>query len=403
MTDHTPNDTHRVGVGHSGGATVEAKPTVRAPRRTKFTGQSEGVTQEVPAGDGMARSQSKPKAVAPSQLIENTADQMLPDTHLGCVSGADQTFAVPKTNTAASDPQKSPQGARAAKPRPDPNSSPPRATKGVQQVCDTHSSADSLIDELDPHHGTQFVDPTIAQIRETWKQRQDMVRAMTKLTMQAKAILRRFTDGDKTEAAKLYSAITKGKPHPLAEIALSNIGPLLMSRDPLEEYRKITEKRLVNLAKTLPIVHMVDQIKGLGLPGLAAIVGEAGDLSKYKSVSAVWKRCGLAVIDGQIQRRVKDAKEAAIHGYSPSRRSVLWTLTDSLFKAQSAGMKDGAEPGPYRALYDQLKAVDLANGLTKLHSHRRACRRMTKALLEDLTLEWRKVAGVTAPVAMAAE
>lgn len=228
----------------------------------------------------------------------------------------------------------------------------------------------------------RFTDPLIAEIVETWRQRQDMVRAQSKLTLQIKAICRRFTEGDKKAADKLYAAIEGGEAHPAAVACTA----LFMARLPLEEARKGYEKHLTKLGKRLPIAHMADSIRGIGHLALAKIVGECGDLSAYKSVSAVWKRAGLAVIDGERQRKVS-GDAALLHGYSPQRRSTLWNIADPMLKAQ--GKDDAA--GPYRRLYDAHKAAQLEKGLPLIHAHNRAMRYMTKALLKDLTLEWRRV------------
>ena len=229
----------------------------------------------------------------------------------------------------------------------------------------------------------RFTDPLIAEIVETFRQWQDMVRAQTKLTLQAQAICRRFCGGDKDEGKKLYKAIIGGAAHP-ASIACT---ALLLAQSPLEKARTGYEKHLTKLGKKLPVAHMADIIRGVSHKGLANIVGECGDLSAYKSVSAVWKRAGLAVIDGERQRKVA-GDAALLHGYSPQRRSTFWNLAEPLLKAQ--GKDDAA--GPYRRLYDAHKAEQVEKGLPLSHAHNRAMRYMTKALLKDLTLEWRRVA-----------
>ena len=322
------------------------------------------------------------------------ADHPNTETHTCCVSQSGGASAEQKPIPLTLRRTKSPQGAHGATVVTKPLGRASHAKDGGQTCTDTHGSGAPLIDEAGHHNsGTpsldvRFVDPLIQQIVEQWRLRQDMVRAMSRLTLQAKAILRRICDGDKTEANKLYRSLSNGKDHELAGVAQIAVAPLLMAREPLEATRKAIEKCLIVMAKKLPIAHMVEDTSGLGHPGLAAIVGECGDLSAYKSVAAVWKRCGLAVIDGGRQRKI--AGDAAIeHGYSPSRRAVIWTITDSLFKAQSAGMKDGAEPGPYRALYDGWKAEELAKELTKGHAHNRAMRKVGKRLLRDLTVAWR--------------
>lgn len=256
-------------------------------------------------------------------------------------------------------------------------STPDREGEAVQQWGDTHTKID------------RFADPLIANILETWRQRQDMVRAQNRLILQAKAICRRFCDGDKTEAGRLYNAIVKGGDHPATASAGIAVLALLSAMAPLETTRKSYERHLTKQGKQLPIAHMAETIRGVSTQTLAVIAAECGDLSAYqKGVAGVWKRAGLAVIDGERQRKV--AGDAALdHGYSPSRRSVFWNIADAMLKAQ--GKDDTA--GPYRLIYDQRKAYELPRVETLGHAHNRAMRHMTKRLLKDLWREWCRVTG----------
>lgn len=246
----------------------------------------------------------------------------------------------------------------------------------VQSANDTQTSADC-----------RFTNPLIAQIVETWRIRQDMVRAQQKLTLQIKSICRRYTKGDKKEADALYASMQNGMAHPLAQSCHMACVGLFAARVPLEEQRKGYEKTLAKLGKQLPIAHMADEIKGVNHGTLATIVGECGDLSAYRSVSAVWKRAGLAVIEGGRQRRVSG--DAALeHGYSPSRRSTFWNISAALLKSQ--GKDDNA--GPYRQIYDARKEYERPRVESDGHAHNRAQRHMLKELIKRLTLEWRRVA-----------
>jgi transposase len=228
----------------------------------------------------------------------------------------------------------------------------------------------------------RFADPLIIQIVETWRLRQDMVRAQQKLTLQIKAVLRRLNGGDRVEAEKQYTRIMKGED----STAAMAVASLILAREPLEQQRKAYEKALEKLGKQVPIYPFTESIKGFGALALAKTVGECGDLSAYPSVSGVWKRAGLAVINGGRQRRVSG--EAALeHGYNPERRSVFWNIADPLLKSQ--GKDENA--GPYRRIYDRRKAYELTRVETAGHAHNRAMRYMTKELLKDLTLAWRKV------------
>ena len=110
---------------------------------------------------------------------------------------------------------------------------------------------------------------------------------------------------------------------------------------------------------------------------------------------------GMAVMpDGKRQRKVEGVAALA-HGYSPGRRSVMWNIGDCMVKAG----------GPWRELYDQRKAYEIAtqaaNGITVCpsakipkknpeafmsagHVHNRAKRYIEKRFLRSLWSAWRQ-------------
>lgn len=159
-------------------------------------------------------------------------------------------------------------------------------------------------------------------------------------------------------------------------------------RDLLERQRKQEEKPLVKAARLLPVAPWARSVRGLGELSLAAIVGEAGDIGAYGSVARLWKRMGLAVIDGERQRLV--AGEAAKrHGYNPARRSAMHVIGSNLVRAGNA---------EYRALYDQRKAYELPRVESKGHAHNRALRFIEKRLLRELWKAWRRTDMAASPM-----
>lgn len=156
-----------------------------------------------------------------------------------------------------------------------------------------------------------------------------------------------------------------------------------------EVNERIAEKNMVRLAMTLPVWDAwAKDVHGFGAKGLAVIVGEAGDLSEYATHSKLWKRMGVAVMDGVRQGGLSKgaAKEEWIaHGYNRQRRSRLFTIGDSIIKATR-------QANPYRELYLSRKDVERAKlpEATPMHVHRRAQRYMEKRLLRDLWKAWRR-------------
>ncbi len=287
----------------------------------------------------------------------------------------------------------------------------------------SHTSIDTLKDaasastpsELNGHrrrdthyNRARELDLICDRLRELHRQRQELHRAEKSMTLRIKAKCRRLSAGDKKEAAKVYAAMFGKTEHALAASALVVSEPFIRARSVLEADRKTTESAMVAEAKNLPVAEWVESIHGFGMQSLANIIGESGNLSEYSTVSKLWKRLGLAVISGERQRRVAGAA-AMEHGYSPSRRSVMWNVGQAIFKAQSQRVDKETgevirEAGSYRLIYDARKAYELprCEAMTddmirksttgkyshKLHAHNRATRYMEKELIKHLWRAW---------------
>jgi hypothetical protein len=178
-------------------------------------------------------------------------------------------------------------------------------------------------------------------------------------------------------------------------LALPIIQMSYLARTAADGLRRQTEREMERLAATLPVASWQAAVKGFGRLGLAIVVAEAGrDLACYGTVAKLWKRLGLAVIDGERQRRKTDAALAALHGYAPHRRAEMWTLADSMFRHQwKSGGEDGegSPAGPYGAVYARRRArtAETHPEWTKAHARDDARRVMFKALVADLWGAWR--------------
>jgi hypothetical protein len=190
--------------------------------------------------------------------------------------------------------------------------------------------------------------------------------------------------------------------------ALSACVPIVINsaiaRGAWDGLRDQAEKEMRRLARTLPGYAWVQSVKGFGDLGFAIIVAETGDLAGYATKERVWKRLGLAVISGIRQQRRSGADEAAAHGYSPKRRSEVWTIADSMFRQQWRGAKDAdgnnpdksklpvASPahalGVYGEVYERRKAHTATREWTGAHRDNDARRIMAKRLIEDLWRVW---------------
>lgn len=226
-------------------------------------------------------------------------------------------------------------------------------------------------------------------------------------------------DERKVIAARVQEMMDKGvepdHPHHVI-IATSRAGSEVFVRQEDENTWK-----LEYVTKHLPVwTDWAEGITGFGARSLGVIIGEAGDLANYPDHSKLWKRLGLAVMDGIRQGGLpkgshKDDWE--LHGYSPKRRSQMYVIGDSLMKAD----------GPYRKIFLQRCADEhrkaLEDGLipatsqkatveswlnrdlpelqrvTKIdpvihrsagHMTKRAQRYMEKRLIRDLWKAWRR-------------
>lgn len=245
----------------------------------------------------------------------------------------------------------------------------------------------------------RFTDPLVAEIVQLHRMRRRWMKAKNALILQGKAFGRAVCDGDKEAGSAAFDRVAKGKASEDDETLMVALAPFIAAIARFDEDIKPIEKRLEKLAQKLPIAPWVKTVTGLGFGSVAAIVGEAGDLSAYPSVAGVWKRMGLAVIDGDgRQRKVASAEGALVHGYNPERRSVVWVMADSMSKLQRTWLdKETGEvrkpAGAYGVILEAEKEKALAAGLTKAHAEARGKRHMSKAVLRDMTAEWRRAVG----------
>ena len=356
-----------------------------------FTGEAKLV---VPQGHGSTS----------SPTLQPEATHSLPKGHTSIASDPHESEAsgpLPQGQTQGASLSPSPDAARLTQPQgqhsiaaSDPSceaiQSMPQGQ--IHHASQPNLSGEAMVSQPSGHSKRASLAQSISIIRELHRRRQDLHRAEKSLTLQAKAICRRLCDGDKKAAEVVYKDGLTGE-NSTAWVLLT---PYVAARTIFEDQRKTVEKQLEREAKSLPVAEWVKTVPGFGWGSLAAVVGEAGDLSAYPKKGHLWKRMGLAVIDGGRQRKV--AGDAAIdHGYSPVRRSIVWNIGDCLIKAQSARVdKETGEiikpAGPMRQLYDERKAYESERVETAGHAHNRAKRYIEKRLIRDLWNAWRAAA-----------
>lgn len=167
----------------------------------------------------------------------------------------------------------------------------------------------------------------------------------------------------------------------------------LASAKPFVELEKTTAKRMEALAHQLPVWSWAATVRGLGAVSLATIVGDATSdqaptIGDYRSKGGLWKRMGIATVDGIAQGKLGKGSAAAAwveHGYNQRRRARMWVIGDCLIKTN--------RDGPYRSLYLARKEIERQRDseAKPIVHHRRAQRIMEQRLLHDLWLVWRRL------------
>lgn len=200
-------------------------------------------------------------------------------------------------------------------------------------------------------------------------------------------------DGQPSRDVSSYAADV----HPKAKDVTRFINSCRLAQAPLVDDRKEYEKEMVAVAGELPVAGWVKGVPGMGFLGLAIIVGEAGNLSRFGNPAKLWKWFGMGVMeDGTAQGRMPKGCTAAEwdkRGYNKRRRSALYTIGDSLIKYSKPD-------AIYRPIYLAEKARQKAlhpevvdKNFTDMHLHRRAQRYMEKRLLSLLWEQWKAEEG----------
>lgn len=228
------------------------------------------------------------------------------------------------------------------------------------------------------------LDTTIASIVYHHRERQDFLGAKVKIELQVKAIQRR--EHSKTCDRATHATCPGVYETPSVTADILRDGPLAE----MKRHVKAREKAMLDAAKGLPLLDLVDSIRGLGRLSYAQIIAEAGDLAHYSNPAKLWQRMGM----GQ-----GPEGETRYEGRSPRRAAIMAVIGDNFVKAG----------GPYRELYDErkayeqtkpacLKAFAKAGGVCKdkdaeccrpSHVHNRTRRWVVKRLLRELWRAWR--------------
>lgn len=197
------------------------------------------------------------------------------------------------------------------------------------------------------------------------------------------------------KAALIKHILKEDQDHELSGIVLGHTESI----DALAAMRKPIEEKMEQLAAELPVAAWVlePKQKGFGLPSLAVVIGEAGDLSNYANPAKLWARFGCHPYEKRGETHMGStwksrsrkpgvvklsADDWEAFGYSPRRRSIAYLIGENLMK-QNGG-------GPYRRRYDVKKAeaARMHDNWTPMHCHLHGMLLAAKLLLRELWAEW---------------
>lgn len=250
------------------------------------------------------------------------------------------------------------------------------------------------------------VSATLDHLAELQVRRKFYIGVVNKQTNAVKALVRRALgwrydeeEGDREKvngrAARIVAAALAGKeqkPEDAETFAVLafDLATVAAAIEPCTKARHEIELEMKRIVRKLPIFAWAKDVKGLGELGLAVILAEAGDLSGYPKKGHLWKRLGLAPLDGKAMSTWRmtgglSADDWTEAGYSPRRRAEIYAVvSEPLFRANTVAA------GPYRAVYDRRRerTAETNPDWTKAHSHMDGLRIMTKHMLRDLWQVW---------------
>ena len=143
----------------------------------------------------------------------------------------------------------------------------------------------------------------------------------------------------------------------------------------------------------LDVWEWVTSIKGLKAGSLAAqLLAQIDDISLAPTVSALWRYCGQAVIDGKAERNVKGEKSH----FNRRLKSICWLISEQFIRQQTKLYVDiyYVEKERQRLLHPEKIKVDGKWKYNDGHLHNMAKRKMVKIFLQHLWLKWRKYEGL---------
>ena len=240
------------------------------------------------------------------------------------------------------------------------------------------------------------VQSLLEQNRAYFKRWDDFNRMKSSIQNRIYGIIRQETNCTKSQCSKWHKRAFSEEvaDDPLLQKINSRAVIFEEDRKRYAELEKGPAKEMVKCVEAMPIWEWAKDIRGCG-PMVMAKLLAIWNPGNFPTIAKSWKRLGLAVIDGERQRKRTDKRLAVIHGYSPKRRSIVWQMEDCLHK--------GNGDGYYREVYKERREYEKEMHPEWDHvkkpgfSYQRARRYMIKRFIKNMWCEWRKLEGTYTP------
>ena len=213
--------------------------------------------------------------------------------------------------------------------------------------------------------------------------------------------------GDFQKALRESDAVFKkyqktGDPGLIPPEILSDLDDTIACLDILTPRRTMIHKEIEKKAAELPVADWWTSHRGLNLKGLGLIIGNVGELSTFNKDAGLWQRFGLRNYNFKAPSSYSASEltkeEWVMLGYSKRRRSVMYTVVDSMLRHQRKVADHDAKPGPHRweaageygelAINRYVQSMDEHPDWVPLHRERDVNRVVGKRLLVDLRWAW---------------
>ena len=164
---------------------------------------------------------------------------------------------------------------------------------------------------------------------------------------------------------------------------------LLKDAERLEnQYKGFMEEYIM----TEPIyTKFLKNIKGISAVLSSNLLKSFGYCEKYHHVSAVWKVCGMHVVDGHAPKKERGVKL----DYNPKLRTLAWKISDSFVKQRTPIYRDIYDKEKLRQMNLMENTPDADNApKSKLHADLRSRRKAVKIFLQHYYVVARKMKGL---------